>query len=84
MEKIKHGSYEKGKFYMSEPPKFGTLTSKINEKTYFYPIKEFKADLYKENLFNLDLTRQWKESFYMLMNSYDKGGYLKSNQTYTF
>jgi len=69
--------YEKGRFYLSEPPMFGTLTSKVMNETFFYPMKNFTNE-FNENVLNFDINRKWKESFYINMNAYDSGNYLVS------
>ena len=71
MEKQKYIGYEKGRFYLTEPPVFGTITSKHKDQIYFYPMKTFHQDYFQENMIHLDINQKWKEAFYMNMNSYD-------------
>jgi len=76
----KYISYDKGRFYLNEPPVFGTITSKLKNETFFFPMKKFNSQKFQENFINFDVNRKWKESFYISMNSYDDGDYLTSNR----
>ncbi len=76
MDKQKYYGVDKGRFYLSKPPNFGTITNKIKNQTYFFPMKSFIEEKFQENMINFDTNRKWKESFYMMMNSHDEGGYL--------
>lgn len=75
--------YEKGRFHLSEPPMFGTITNKLKNETFFYPMKSFTKE-FNENMLNVDINRKWKESFYMNMNAYDDGNYLESKLYFLF
>lgn len=76
MDYYKRQKFERGKFYLPTTPSFGTLSCKIKNKTFFYPMKVLNDNTFQENIVNIDITGNIKDSFYIISNSYNREGYL--------
>ena len=76
MDYNKRKRFERGKFFLASTPSFGTLSSQIKNKTYFYPMKVLNDYTFQENIVNIDIMGNIKDSFYIISNSYNREGYL--------